>query len=44
MRINKKSDLPKWFDIEKYSVFHNIGDNDLLNQLIVDGIIYPMAL
>lgn len=34
-RINKKSELPTWFDINRYSVLHELTDNELIDQLIV---------
>lgn len=33
MRINKKSDLPKWFDLKNHDVFNNLSDAELLDQL-----------
>lgn len=34
MRVNKKSDLPKWFNLKNYDVFSNLSDADLLDQLV----------
>lgn len=33
MRINKKSDLPEWFDINNYNTFHSMKDDELFYQL-----------
>ncbi|ELJ5835064.1 MULTISPECIES: DUF6387 family protein [Enterobacter cloacae complex] len=33
MRINKKSDLPKWFSLSDYECYKNMSDNELINQL-----------
>lgn len=34
MRISKKSDLPKWFNLEKYKAFSYLDDDEFINQVI----------
>lgn len=33
MRINKKSDLPKWFSLSDYECYKNMADDELIYQL-----------
>ncbi|WP_162803231.1 DUF6387 family protein [Salmonella enterica] len=33
MRISKKNDLPKWFDLKKYHAFEKMSDAELFFQL-----------
>lgn len=33
MRINKKSDLPKWFKLSDYEIYKDMKDDDMLDQL-----------
>lgn len=34
MRISKKSDLPKWFNIENYKAFSYLDDDEFIHQVI----------
>lgn len=35
MIVNKRNGYAEWFDIDKYNIFNELSDCDLLNQLIV---------
>ncbi|HBL9531393.1 TPA: hypothetical protein LTZ29_004584, partial [Salmonella enterica subsp. enterica serovar Kentucky] len=35
MLINKKSDLPEYFDIGKYKTFESLDDREFFNQLLM---------
>ncbi|EEI46704.1 MULTISPECIES: DUF6387 family protein [Proteus] len=44
MRINKKSDLPSFFDLRKYTDFNNLSDEDILSLLVYRADLYNCSI
>lgn len=44
MRISKKNDLPKWFDLKKYQAFEKMSDAELFYQLSARWDLYVFSV